>query len=157
MAWITLIKAERSAADLEKLIKTQWTALPLSALTSFFFTRRRRQTRFKCDWSSDVCSSDLECVEARRSTEAEGRCDLGGRSVLRLRCFGELRRTRAPWRFRKPGRLRDGRHQRRLRFDALRLRCREAVVEHGWRDRGNGRRLCGQRCRQRRERLVDRL
>src|SRR5207237_4585090 len=24
-----------------------------------FFTSRRRHTRFKCDWSSDVCSSDL--------------------------------------------------------------------------------------------------
>src|SRR5207237_5997224 len=26
---------------------------------SFFFSGRRRHTRFKCDWSSDVCSSDL--------------------------------------------------------------------------------------------------
>src|SRR5260370_3487220 len=26
---------------------------------SFFFSSRRRHTRFKCDWSSDVCSSDL--------------------------------------------------------------------------------------------------
>src|SRR5260370_835223 len=25
----------------------------------FFFSSRRRHTRFKCDWSSDVCSSDL--------------------------------------------------------------------------------------------------
>src|SRR5207237_2476169 len=24
-----------------------------------FFSSRRRHTRFKCDWSSDVCSSDL--------------------------------------------------------------------------------------------------
>src|SRR5207237_4618355 len=28
-----------------------------------FFSSRRRHTRFKCDWSSDVCSSDL-VVEA---------------------------------------------------------------------------------------------
>src|SRR2546430_15180668 len=27
----------------------------------FFFSSRRRHTRFDCDWSSDVCSSDL-CV-----------------------------------------------------------------------------------------------
>src|SRR5260370_8391606 len=27
----------------------------------FFFSSRRRHTRFKCDWSSDVCSSDLGC------------------------------------------------------------------------------------------------
>src|SRR2546430_9636619 len=26
----------------------------------FFVSSRRRHTRFDCDWSSDVCSSDLE-------------------------------------------------------------------------------------------------
>src|SRR5260370_33521138 len=30
----------------------------------FFFSSRRRHTRFKCDWSSDVCSSDCEDVES---------------------------------------------------------------------------------------------
>src|SRR5205085_10145307 len=29
-------------------------------LCFFFFSSRRRHTRFDCDWSSDVCSSDLE-------------------------------------------------------------------------------------------------
>src|SRR2546430_4619295 len=28
----------------------------------FFFSSRRRHTRFDCDWSSDVCSSDLAAV-----------------------------------------------------------------------------------------------
>src|SRR2546430_4191277 len=28
-------------------------------LSLFFFSSRRRHTRFDCDWSSDVCSSDL--------------------------------------------------------------------------------------------------
>src|SRR5256886_12665165 len=28
----------------------------------FFFSSRRRHTRFDCDWSSDVCSSDLETL-----------------------------------------------------------------------------------------------
>src|SRR2546427_9263618 len=28
----------------------------------FFFSSRRRHTRFDCDWSSDVCSSDLGSV-----------------------------------------------------------------------------------------------
>src|SRR5260370_41044077 len=28
----------------------------------FFFSSRRRHTRFKCDWSSDVCSSDLLAI-----------------------------------------------------------------------------------------------
>src|SRR2546430_2622820 len=29
-------------------------------LIFFFFSSRRRHTRFDCDWSSDVCSSDLK-------------------------------------------------------------------------------------------------
>src|SRR5690242_21737153 len=28
----------------------------------FFFSSRRRHTRLTCDWSSDVCSSDLEAI-----------------------------------------------------------------------------------------------
>src|SRR5260370_28440148 len=31
----------------------------LQCVVVFFFSSRRRHTRFKCDWSSDVCSSDL--------------------------------------------------------------------------------------------------
>src|SRR5260370_24512360 len=33
--------------------------LVVCQLMLFFFSSRRRHTRFKCDWSSDVCSSDL--------------------------------------------------------------------------------------------------
>src|SRR5438034_8242660 len=32
----------------------------LRVFLSFFFSSRRRHTRSLCDWSSDVCSSDLE-------------------------------------------------------------------------------------------------
>src|SRR2546430_7807479 len=32
----------------------------------FFFSSRRRHTRFDCDWSSDVCSSDLSNKELQR-------------------------------------------------------------------------------------------
>src|SRR6266481_8081010 len=31
----------------------------------FFFSSRRRHTRWNCDWSSDVCSSDLRRVRFR--------------------------------------------------------------------------------------------
>src|SRR5256886_3255789 len=34
------------------------------ALSIFFFSSRRRHTRFDCDWSSDVCSSDLVLRQA---------------------------------------------------------------------------------------------
>src|SRR6266568_7332297 len=51
----------------------------------FFFSSRRRHTRWNCDWSSDVCSSDLGVlarhgvdvlgtpVETIRDTEDRGR------------------------------------------------------------------------------------
>src|SRR5256886_4197593 len=29
----------------------------------FFFSSRRRHTRFDCDWSSNVCSSDLPYIQ----------------------------------------------------------------------------------------------
>src|SRR5256886_17598068 len=48
---------------------------------SFFFSSRRRHTRFDCDWSSDVCSSDLASLETlRRSTLG----DLQGGSRVNL-------------------------------------------------------------------------
>src|SRR2546430_11369460 len=31
----------------------------------FFFSSRRRHTRFDCDWSSDVCSSDLGVADVQ--------------------------------------------------------------------------------------------
>src|SRR5690348_17396171 len=36
----------------------------VSALAVFFFSSRRRHTRWTGDWSSDVCSSDLEAAAA---------------------------------------------------------------------------------------------
>src|SRR5690348_18456162 len=39
----------------------------------FFFSSRRRHTRWTGDWSSDVCSSDLIEKNAEELVEAEGR------------------------------------------------------------------------------------
>src|SRR5256886_10583143 len=36
-----------------------WLRSSLSRVEILFFSSRRRHTRFDCDWSSDVCSSDL--------------------------------------------------------------------------------------------------
>src|SRR2546430_9447138 len=33
----------------------------------FFFSSRRRHTRFDCDWSSDVCSSDLKTTDGGKT------------------------------------------------------------------------------------------
>src|SRR5690606_19977912 len=42
-------------------------------LLFFFFSSRRRHTRFSRDWSSDVCSSDLDDIELQRINIANAR------------------------------------------------------------------------------------
>src|SRR6266853_4123237 len=43
----------------------------------FFFSSRRRHTRFDCDWSSDVCSSDLVARGRHRMLDLELGVELG--------------------------------------------------------------------------------
>src|SRR5688572_31408800 len=38
----------------------------------FFFSSRRRHTRFDCDWSSDVCSSDLAARASAPCRQRQG-------------------------------------------------------------------------------------
>src|SRR5436309_11842912 len=40
-------------------------------MMAFFFSSRRRHTRFSRDWSSDVCSSDLGHIDARVWNDVE--------------------------------------------------------------------------------------
>src|SRR2546430_11433854 len=53
----------------------------------FFFSSRRRHTRFDCDWSSDVCSSDLVSIlpaasaQNMKASSASGLC---ARRIVRL-------------------------------------------------------------------------
>src|SRR5256886_9131465 len=37
----------------------------------FFFSSRRRHTRFDCDWSSDVCSSDLAAFQVKSGGDGQ--------------------------------------------------------------------------------------
>src|SRR5690242_20785095 len=61
----------------------------------FFFSSRRRHTRLTCDWSSDVCSSDLaeradqEGVQ-RRGEGLADRCELKGRVAVDRQRLPEL-------------------------------------------------------------------
>src|SRR5256886_8920890 len=53
----------------------------------FFFSSRRRHTRFDCDWSSDVCSSDLLSairllLAALKQREVDERIELSDADVL---------------------------------------------------------------------------
>src|SRR2546430_13624433 len=67
----------------------------------FFFSSRRRHTRFDCDWSSDVCSSDLVSIlpaasaQNMKASSASGLC---ARRMVRLAgtrpSRGDLRRLR---------------------------------------------------------------
>src|SRR5476649_3013897 len=43
-----------------------------SNLFFFFFSSRRRHTRSLCDWSSDVCSSDLRPPKGSLSVPSSG-------------------------------------------------------------------------------------
>src|SRR2546422_775590 len=56
------------------------------SFSGFFFSSRRRHTRCSRDWSSDVCSSDLDPAHARRDTEEDLRVEdrLLGRQNIRL-------------------------------------------------------------------------
>src|SRR2546426_3588682 len=40
----------------------------ISVVSFFFFSSRRRHTRLQGDWSSDVCSSDLQYPEEEKAT-----------------------------------------------------------------------------------------
>src|SRR5256886_8316768 len=48
-----------TASNLVLLLWISYCRLSSSSSFFFFFSSRRRHTRFDCDWSSDVCSSDL--------------------------------------------------------------------------------------------------
>src|SRR6266571_9501215 len=60
----------------------------------FFFSSRRRHTRLTCDWSSDVCSSDLgpRHVDA----VALGEADETWPQIIEDAVRGELKETYAP-------------------------------------------------------------
>src|SRR5690606_40478998 len=55
---------------------------------SFFFSSRRRHTRFSRDWSSDVCSSDLRCTGTMAARPA------GAVPQDRARCLARARDQR---------------------------------------------------------------
>src|SRR2546430_10698227 len=45
--------------DVSDGVENERSCIAVFTVAFFFFSSRRRHTRFDCDWSSDVCSSDL--------------------------------------------------------------------------------------------------
>src|SRR5256886_3589776 len=63
----------------------------------FFFSSRRRHTRFDCEWSSDVCSSDLNPeVRINPATPATSQSKSGQGDATRAAYRWELLTTNLP-------------------------------------------------------------
>src|SRR5207249_9004676 len=93
----------------------------------FFFSSRRRHTRSKRDWSSDVCSSDLRA---------------GSTPHLEEVCHGNVLHSHQ---------LDGSGDQKRQRFAQARGRCKKGGQGHRRRPRSEERRV-GKECRSRRGR-----
>src|SRR5256886_6685662 len=80
-----LVQVSVAAIDAEAIKRLATDRLMVARY--FFFSSRRRHTRFDCDWSSDVCSSDLRTrprqlrptASARRAPDSTRNRWLAGR------------------------------------------------------------------------------
>src|SRR5690606_40554106 len=80
---------------------------------AFFFSSRRRHTRFSRDWSSDVCSSDLQgniilgqfraVQDGGHLFQINGLCLFGPHNEIFQLLFGTQKPARGHMEFRIPG------------------------------------------------------
>src|SRR6516164_6649471 len=67
-------KAPSTAAKKDGVVfDTYFFAFPFIMKAVFFFSSRRRHTRWNCEWSSDVCSSDLGFNRIQNQGSRRGR------------------------------------------------------------------------------------
>src|SRR3989344_5149676 len=60
----------------------------------FIFSSRRRHTRLTCDWSSDVCSSDLGAaggIADHRAAVGRGSCFSGRTRLSKNHCLAQCK------------------------------------------------------------------
>src|SRR5207253_8117697 len=86
----------------------------------FFFSSRRRHTRWPRDWSSDVCSSDLVLISDASCTEGVIGIETGWLS--RWSRFGDWR-----WLVDLSAGIPDPPHEREQQDEIGRASCRERV------------------------------
>src|SRR5256886_5321787 len=106
-----------------KAFETHLTSLSrfVAAHVHFFFSSRRRHTRFDCDWSSDVCSSDLQYY-AQQVRKAEYALD-----ETQLEPYFELDRVLKDGVFFAANRLYGLTFKQRTDLQIGRASCRERV------------------------------
>src|SRR5688572_33404738 len=90
----------------------------------FFFSSRRRHTRFDCDWSSDVCSSDLPRFHLTRMKK-----DDGARYFGPFAHSGSLRAT-LDWLHRKLGRSEERREGKSVDLGGRRIIKKKKQQKH---------------------------
>src|SRR5690348_17528743 len=90
----------------------------MSCVFFFFFSSRRRHTRWTGDWSSDVCSSDLDHVRHVAEPQLAGVLDRHGGQLPRCRDRGDVLDGQA-----LVGRLRSEEHTSELQ-SPVHLVCR---------------------------------
>src|SRR2546430_3005783 len=119
---VTIVRAPESLLDdkmdleLEEVIVAMPSAPAKRIAEIFYFSSRRRHTIFDCDWSSDVCSSDLLTPSPWESDlcrgSGSGRC-------------ASARWTRTPKGISQAERAKSWRNTRWLRRQARRARRSE--------------------------------
>src|SRR2546430_13405075 len=104
----------------------------------FFFSSRRRHTRFDCDWSSDVCSSDLGRAHraggpGNRAAERSAAPFVSGRGIAGTRRAGEAGAAGDSEHQRAAAPARDRARPRRRRRGAPGRRARTGAGQRAWR------------------------
>src|SRR2546430_3676103 len=88
------------------------------------FSSRRRHTRFDCDWSSDVCSSDLAAILDCRFGRSDNRESLRRFFEVDAECIA----IAVLWRLAQRGEIRAQLVERALKeLEIGRASCRERV------------------------------
>src|SRR5258707_7658701 len=83
---------ERPYSEISDALDLTVGTVKFAVFLVFFFSSRRRHTRYWRDWSSDVCSSDL-CATARRGSCSLPRANSSSKRFCRPALVEEIRES----------------------------------------------------------------
>src|SRR5690606_39571974 len=75
-----------------------WSSSTMADQSFFFFSSRRRHTRFSRDWSSDVCSSDLLLAQDGDAGLQVGSLHIGDQTPLEAAAHAVFEAGQLTWR-----------------------------------------------------------